>query len=295
MSKYSKYLNFIKFDISIVLILINLLVYLIDSSYPQLLEKFEFKVQDNSSNPMNILYMIISFFRHRDIYHLLGNMITLFSSSRDIYTGGIKKDPERKSKITSWKDFLLLYFISGIIGTYFEIFIYYFLNTQWQSEKDSYSNQYKICNNFFCDYIKSGAGLIYSLFNYKKLNALNEFSDLKIIGAESCIYGNIGAELIRKTFSSNNYFNYVKISYKESKQSLSQSRYFDLIFNIVIFLYNTFGYLTLIFDLFSKFLTVPWNINSLLNIVFSNKIAHNSHIGGAITGMILMHLYLKYN
>jgi membrane associated rhomboid family serine protease len=226
-----------------------------------------------NANPLNVF---LSMFSHKDFYHLFGNMVTFIFSAIFI-----------RNYFTT-KQFIILYLISGLFGAYCEIFIFNFLNFQFESEISEVANQYNY------KYLNAApvVGFFYRIYNYDKTNALNKVYYTYHYGAESCIYGMIGSGVYF-------YFKYLRKDFRELKRTLKKynkkKKYWKFFFGIAKYGYDVFSIITVIFDLLSKFMTVPWNINKLLNITISEEMKHNSHLGGAVIGFILTIIFNKIN
>jgi membrane associated rhomboid family serine protease len=257
-------------DIIITIVLLNILAYLILGKSTQIGFSME------NSTLFNIL---LSMFCHKDAYHLLGNMITFIFSATYVYnkdTGFIK----------SWKVFLLTYLLSGLVGSYFQIFIYNMLNFQWETEVSDIAGKYNIGP------IPSGTviSFFYRLVNYHKIDALKQIYYASHYGAESCIYGIIGIGLLYSILnlkSENHEFRHYL------KKTINDRDYKMTAFFFVKYCYDLFSFFTVIFDIFSKFIYTPWNIRWLLSITLSEKMNHNSHFGGAIMGIIIGIILIK--
>jgi membrane associated rhomboid family serine protease len=235
--------------------------------------------QDNigfSMGNASLPNVVISLFSHKDYYHLFGNMLTFIFSAIFI-----------RHYFTT-KQFITLYLVSGLFGAYCEIFIFNFLLFQWETEVSEVADQYNY------KYLNAGplVGFFYRIYNYDKISALQQVYSTYYYGAESCIYGIIGAGvyIYFKNFKKN-----FRDFYKTVKKYNKKKKYFKFYFNIGLYSYDIFSIITVIFDLLSKFMIVPWNINKLLNITISNEMKHNSHLGGAIIGFILTMIFNKYN
>jgi membrane associated rhomboid family serine protease len=282
--KIIKYIlrEYLKFDIIMILILVNILVLMFEQIYS--LQKYFFSIEN-----LDLFGTLISFFRHSNYLHLMGNILTFWSTSRDVYDSSNTK----KSFLKSWKMFLSIYIFSGIIGSIVEISIFEKLSAEWQQEIKSVEDKFD-CNFFLCKYLKKGVGYAYSWRNYEKVTALNSIKQIKIIGAESCIYGIIGAELIKKIISKENFMKYTRDTVRGTLKDIKNRNFIRMIINIAFYLNELFGFVTLIFDICSKFIDVPWNINFLLNKLVSTEISHNSHLGGALAGITLALIYYTF-
>jgi membrane associated rhomboid family serine protease len=252
-------------DISVILILINIIIFIINKD-----RQIGFTMEN-----VNILKIIVSMFSHKDVYHLLGNMITFYFSAAYVI-----------NFINSWKKFLFIYLLSGLFGSYFEIFIFNYLNFQWQSEVSQVADQY----NYRFFNAAPVVSLFYKLVNYDKIDALNKVYYKYHYGAESCIYGIIGVGVYLFIIN----FKADHLDFKaQVRKSRAKGKYGKVTFYIIKYGYDIFSSLTVLFDIFSKFINVPWNINMLMNLVISNKMKHNSHLGGAVMGLLITILMFR--
>jgi membrane associated rhomboid family serine protease len=258
------------FDIIFAIIMMNITSYLI------VCKNTEIGFTMENSTFLNI---VKSMFCHKDAYHLLGNMITFIFSSISVYN-------KETGFISSWKVFLLVYLISGLVGSYFQIFIYNLLNFQWETEVSDVADKYNIGP------LQTGSvvSVFYRLINYDKTDALKQVHYANHFGAESCIYGIIGVGILYSIirFKPEN-----KIFRACIKHAAKEKDYKIILFFLAKYLYDIFSFFTVIFDIFSKFMDTPWNIRWLLSITLSDKMNHNSHLGGAITGFLIAIVILK--
>jgi membrane associated rhomboid family serine protease len=253
------------FDIIIVIILLNIFTYLLIGN------RFNLGFSIENGSCWNIL---VSMFTHKDAYHLLGNMITFTFSSIYVYN-------REHGFIKSRKLFLATYLVSGLVGSYFQILLYNFLNFQWENEVSEVADKYNIGK------VPTGTvvSVFYRVFNYKRIDALKQIYYANHYGAESCIYGLIGVGIVYSAIN-------LKHEYREFKDnlhiSLKEPSYRYVMFYIIKYCYEMFSHVTVLLDIFSKFIYTPWNINWLLTITISEKMnQYNSHLGGAIMGIII--------
>lgn len=286
-------------DICATIILANITIYYLIELYSTV-NNYEFYPGKSHITNINL---ILALFSHKDVFHLIANIFTFYPNAKDLI---YSYDKNSRSFMNSWKFFLFLYIISGVVGIFFEITILQFLNYQWRSEveevESAYSNKNgSNCTNFFCSYFYQNtgkvAGYFYSLWNYDKYSRLHRLqNETVIIGAESSIYGVLGAVIAMRLFSRNEEGNIFKQSssvYKEIKKLYKEKRYFATLFELVMYFNDLFSFITLIFDVLSKFIIVPWNINSILNIILSDQINTSCHLGGALAGILITILYIR--
>jgi membrane associated rhomboid family serine protease len=258
-------LKLTNFDIILAIIAMNILTYLIIG------KSTEIGFTMGNSTFWNI---VVSMFCHKDAYHLLGNMITFLFSSVYVYN-------KETGFIRSRKVFLSTYLVSGLVGSYFQIFIYNMLNFQWETEVSDVADKYNIGP------LKTGSvvSLFYRLINYHKIDALKQIYYANHYGAESCIYGIIGVGIWYSLIT----FKQENMEFRRClSHSLEDKDYKMTVFFLVKYCYDIFSFFTVIFDIFSKFMDTPWNIRWLLSTTLSDKmINHNSHLGGAIMGVVI--------
>jgi membrane associated rhomboid family serine protease len=101
--------NILSYSVTKIIVAINCIVFLFTFLNPNLFPLLAF----NSDAPFNVLTYITSMFVHANLIHLAFNMITLWSFG------------EHLEKLLGKQRFLILYFVSGIIGSLLWVSLYF--------------------------------------------------------------------------------------------------------------------------------------------------------------------------
>jgi hypothetical protein len=123
-------------------------------------------------------------------------MLVLFNAAYLLYSD------KRKIILKEPIFFLLFYVLSGIIASYSIDLVSYYLQYQYNNDKEQYSSNFS-CEYFFCKYIdkpiKTVRGIYYDTINYENIIALEKFQSSISIGSSGAVSSIIMFSLITTT------------------------------------------------------------------------------------------------